>query len=167
NGIQYFCFGDRLKLWFILLFAVLKLNSKLVMKSVINYMCPIPTNIMKMKNLAVYLILAVAVSAVGCGKLLKKSSKRLPNDGQLHGVAPGGGYNMTKPIGMVYVPPATFHMGPSDEDINFAYTARNKQVSINGFWMAATEITNNEYRQFVNWVRDSTAAVLMQLGKEV
>jgi formylglycine-generating enzyme required for sulfatase activity len=58
-------------------------------------------------------------------------------------------------------------MGPSDEDINFAYTARNKQISINGFWMDATEITNNEYRQFVNWVRDSTAAVKMQLGKEV
>ena len=58
-------------------------------------------------------------------------------------------------------------MGPSDEDINYAYTARNKQVSINGFWMDATEITNNEYRQFVLWVRDSTAATLMQYGKEV
>jgi gliding motility-associated lipoprotein GldK len=68
---------------------------------------------------------------------------------------------------MVYIPPGTFHMGPSDEDINYAYTARNKQVSINGFWMDATEITNNEYRQFVNWVRDSTAATLMQYGKEV
>jgi len=58
-------------------------------------------------------------------------------------------------------------MGPSDEDINYAYTARNKQVSINGFWMDATEITNNEYRQFVNWVRDSTAATMLQYGKEV
>ena len=26
------------------------------------------------------------------------------------------------------------------------------------FWMDATEITNNEYRQFVFWVRDSVAA---------
>ncbi|GGH79996.1 gliding motility lipoprotein GldK [Filimonas zeae] len=52
-------------------------------------------------------------------------------------------------------------MGPSDEDINYSYTARNKAVSINGFWMDATEITNNEYRQFVNWVRDSLAAVEM------
>ncbi|MFT4024721.1 MAG: SUMF1/EgtB/PvdO family nonheme iron enzyme [Flavihumibacter sp.] len=66
---------------------------------------------------------------------------------------------------MVYVPPGTFHMGPSDEDINFAFTARNKQVSISGFWMDATEITNMEYRQFVNWVRDSTAAKLMGFVK--
>src|SRR4028119_2055187 len=74
---------------------------------------------------------------------------------------------MTKPIGMVYVPPGTFHMGPSDEDINFNFTARNKQVSINGFWMDATEITNNEYRQFVWWVRDSLAAQELQYGKDV
>jgi gliding motility-associated lipoprotein GldK len=56
-------------------------------------------------------------------------------------------------------------MGPSDEDINYAFTARNKQVSINGFWMDATEITNAEYRQFVYWVRDSIAAKLMGFVK--
>ncbi|HWW38478.1 SUMF1/EgtB/PvdO family nonheme iron enzyme, partial [Pedobacter sp.] len=39
--------------------------------------------------------------------------------------------------------------------------------SIQGFWMDATEITNNEYRQFVTWVRDSIAATLMQYGKDV
>ncbi|HEY6899526.1 MAG TPA: SUMF1/EgtB/PvdO family nonheme iron enzyme [Puia sp.] len=68
---------------------------------------------------------------------------------------------------MVYIPPGTFHMGPSDEDVNYAFTARNRQTSISGFWMDATEITNNEYRQFTNWVRDSIAATLMQYGKDV
>jgi formylglycine-generating enzyme len=32
-----------------------------------------------------------------------------------------------------------------------------KTVSQEAFWMDDTEITNNEYRQFVNWVRDSIA----------
>ena len=41
-----------------------------------------------------------------------------------------------------------------------------KQVSISGFWMDATEITNNEYRQFTNWVRDSIAAKLMGFVKQ-
>ena len=95
-----------------------------------------------------------------------KSGKSLPNDGQLHGVAPSGRWTPTKPPGMVYVPPGTFHMGPSDEDVNYSYTTRNKSVSINGFWMDATEITNNEYRQFTNWVRDSIAAKLMNLVKQ-
>ena len=119
-----------------------------------------------MKNLSILLTLGMAVGLTSCSKL-GNSGKGLPDDGQLHGAAPASRYNLAKPPGMVYIPPGTFHMGPSDEDINYAYTARNKQVSINGFWMDATEITNNEYRQFVNWVRDSTAATLMQYGKEV
>jgi len=96
----------------------------------------------------------------------KKNSGSLPNDGQLHGVAPAARWNVTKPFGMVFVPPGVFHMGPSDEDMNFAYTARNKAVSISGFWMDATEVTNNEYRQFTDWVRDSTAAKLMGFVKQ-
>ncbi len=48
----------------------------------------------------------------------------LPNDGQLHGVAPAAKGAMSKPIGMVYIPSGTFHMGPSDEDVNYAYTAQ-------------------------------------------
>ncbi|WP_243751597.1 T9SS ring complex lipoprotein PorK/GldK [Niastella caeni] len=117
-----------------------------------------------MKNLSALTAL-VAMIATGCGKV-GKSSKGAPNDGQLHGVSAAPKYSMTKPPGMVYIPPGTFHMGPSDEDVNYAYTARNKQISINGFWMDATEITNNEYRQFVQWVRDSIGATLLQYGKE-
>jgi formylglycine-generating enzyme len=131
-----------------------------------HYFCPIPFNFMKMKNLCTLLALTTMVALASCGKL-GKSSKGLPNDGQLHGVALSKKYVMPKPPGMVYVPPGTFHMGPSDEDINFAYTARNKQVSINGFWMDATEITNAEYRQFVYWVRDSIAAKAMGFIKNV
>lgn len=110
---------------------------------------------------------AIAVSTSSCKMLSgKKKSGTLPNDGQLHGVAPSARWNLTKPPGMVYIPPGTFHMGPSDQDINYAYTARNKQVSISGFWMDATEITNNEYRQFTDWVRDSIAAKLMGYVKQ-
>ncbi|MBL0884478.1 MAG: SUMF1/EgtB/PvdO family nonheme iron enzyme, partial [Chitinophagaceae bacterium] len=65
---------------------------------------------------------------------------------------------------MVYIPPGTFHMGPSDEDISFNYTNRNRSMSIPGFWMDATEITNNQYRQFVNWVRDSLSFKILYGG---
>lgn len=127
--------------------------------------CPI-SNYMKLKNLSALVGVAATLVLAGCGKS-GSSSKGLPNDGQLYGVALTKKYVMPKPPGMVYVPPGTFHMGPSDEDVNYAYTARNKQVSINGFWMDATEITNAEYRQFVYWVRDSIAATLMGYVKEV
>jgi formylglycine-generating enzyme required for sulfatase activity len=112
-----------------------------------------------MKNQS-FLILLLAVSVigtVGCGK--KGNSKSVAGDGQVHGIAPAARVGMTKPVNMVFVPPGTFHMGPSDEDINYNFTARNKEVSISGFWMDKTELTNNQYRQFVYWVRDSLAAI--------
>jgi gliding motility-associated lipoprotein GldK len=118
-----------------------------------------------MMNRLFYCIAIIAMMATSSScKLLggkNKGGGSLPNDGQLHGVAPSTRWSLPKPPGMVYVPPGTFHMGSSDEDLSYAYTARNKQVSISGFWMDATEITNNEYRQFTNWVRDSIAAKLM------
>jgi sulfatase modifying factor 1 len=132
-----------------------------------NRFCRIPFNTLKMKNLHILFASPLLFLALSCNKSGSTVGKSFPDDGQLHGVAPAGRYNLSKPPGMVYVPSGTFHMGPSDEDINYAFTARNRQVSINGFWMDATEITNNEYRQFVYWVRDSIAATLMQYGKEI
>ena len=107
------------------------------------------------------IVAVVSASTTSCKSSGGKKSAGLPNDGQLHGVAPGSKWSLPKPPGMVYIPPGTFHMGASDEDVSYAFTSRNKQVSISGFWMDATEITNNEYRQFTNWVRDSIAAKLM------
>ena len=103
---------------------------------------------MKMKNLYYTLVAATCVSVMtSCGILggKKNGSKggALPNDGQLHGIAPSNKYTLPKPPGMVYIPQGTFHMGPSDEDPAYAFSARNRSVSISGFWMDATEITNN------------------------
>ncbi|MCW3119248.1 MAG: GldJ, partial [Chitinophagaceae bacterium] len=116
---------------------------------------------MKNKNLYPTLFILASVAMLSsCGILGKKNKGggSLANDGQLHGIAVGGRYVLPKPPGMVYIPQGTFHMGPSDEDPAYAFSARNRSVSISGFWMDATEITNNEYRQFVYWVRDSVAA---------
>jgi formylglycine-generating enzyme len=115
---------------------------------------------MNNRLLSSFAVVSIVFAAASC-KSSGGGSGPLRNDGQLYGVAPGNKYNLTKPPGMVYIPAGTFHMGPSDEDVNYAYTARNKQVSISGFWMDATEITNNEYRQFTKWVTDSVAATVL------
>ena len=119
----------------------------------------------KMKGNFLYMmgLLSLGILMTGCGKSSKSTGP--VGDGQLRGVSLGGKYVMPKPPGMIYVPSGTFHMGPSDEDISYAFTARNKQVSINGFWMDATEITNDEYRQFVLWVRDSIAGSILNFKK--
>ena len=63
------------------------------------------------------------------------------------------------PYGMVYIQRGSFNMGPSEDEINIH--SQNKTVSVEAFWMDDTEITNNEYRQFVYWVRDSIARKLL------
>jgi len=66
-----------------------------------------------------------------------------------------------QPFGMMYIPAGSFTMGPSDQDVPFANTAQSKVVTLPAFWMDQTEITNNEYRQFVYWVRDSIAHIML------
>ena len=65
------------------------------------------------------------------------------------------------PVGMVYVPSGYLTIGQSDQDIFTSYNQRQKTVSMTGFYMDETEITNNEYRQFVEWVRDYKAHEIM------
>jgi len=81
--------------------------------------------------------------------------------GQLVGVADRPNWSGLNPYGMVYVPSGTLHIGQSDQDVFSTYTQRPKAISIQGFFMDDTEITNNEYRQFVSWVKDSIAHTIM------
>src|SRR5690554_8196248 len=58
---------------------------------------------------------------------------------------------------MVYIPSGSYIMGQNDQDVPFMHQTVAKTVSVQAFYMDQTEITNNEYRQFVYWVRDSIA----------
>ena len=77
--------------------------------------------------------------------------------GQLIGVQDRPSWKGINPYGMQYIPSGTLHIGNSDQDISNTFVQRPKSISIQGFFMDDTEITNNEYRQFVYWVRDSVA----------
>jgi gliding motility-associated lipoprotein GldK len=105
---------------------------------------------MKLSIRNVFGLLSAAMLLGSCG---------LHNDqGQLTGVSGRKPWYHPQPYGTVYVPTGTFQMGQTEQDITNAMTSRPKQVSIQAFFMDDTEISNNEYRQFVYWVRDSIAA---------
>lgn len=103
-----------------------------------------------MKRIAnITAIAMIMILAVSCGDKYT---------GQLVGVLDRPKWKgNVNPYGMVYVPSGTFHIGSSDQDVNNALISRSKSISISGFFMDETEITNNEYRQFVKWVTDSIA----------
>ena len=103
-----------------------------------------------MKNLFILGLLAVVISSCSTS-----------GNGELIGVQNRPIWNPTDPYGMVYIPQGSFNMGPGDQDVPYAHVTQHKTVSVAAFYMDETEITNNEYRQFVNWVRDSIARILL------
>ena len=88
------------------------------------------------------------------GLILASCSTRT---GHLTGVLVRPMYYPEIPLGMVYVPSGAYNMGENDQDVPFLHQTVAKTVSVQAFYMDQTEISNNEYRQFVQWVRDSIA----------
>src|SRR5690554_3107584 len=86
--------------------------------------------------------------------------------GHLTGVLGRQVYYPEIPLGMVYIPGGSYTMGQNDEDVPFMHQTVAKTVSVQAFYMDQTEITNNEYRQFVYWVRDSIARRTIYLELE-
>ena len=101
-------------------------------------------------------VIILSIMLTGCGKATWDSYK-----GQLLGAKDRPAWAPIQPYGMIYVPTGVLHVGPNDQDLNNAMVARSKEVSIQGFYMDETEITNNEYRQFVNYVKDSIAHTIL------
>lgn len=87
------------------------------------------------------------------------------SNGELIGVQGRPTWYQPDPYGMVWIPMGSFQMGASDQDVPYGHTARAKTVSVQAYYMDDTEITNNEYRQFVHYVRDSIARYI--LGEDV
>lgn len=74
--------------------------------------------------------------------------------GELTG-ASGRAFAEPAPYGMVLVKRGHLRMGIENPDSLWGKQTPVRDISVDGFWMDDTEITNSEYRQFVNYVRDS------------
>lgn len=101
------------------------------------------------------LVLASFVAIVaGCNK----------RSGELIGVVGREKWYQPDPFGTLFIPMGSYHMGPDDEEAPMAHTTKSKMVSVQAFYIDDSEISNNEYRQFVIWVRDSIARRLLIAG---
>ena len=94
-----------------------------------------------------FLVLSAALALLtSCGK---------GDKGELVGVK-GKKWFSEKPFGMTLIPGGAYIMGKSDDDVANVQDAPTKTVTVVSFYMDETEITNSEYRKFVEWVKDST-----------
>ena len=74
--------------------------------------------------------------------------------GEVTGVS-GKTFSEPTPYGMTLVKRGFLKMGIEKEDSLWGKETPVKEISVDGFWMDETEVTNSQYKQFVMWVRDS------------
>jgi len=98
-----------------------------------------------MKKVTLFSLILI-ILLTGCGS---------SNNGELTGVQGRKKFFEPEPFEMAFIPAGSFTMGPSDQDASFAMNSLSKTVTVDAFWMDQTEVTNNKYRQFVYYVRDS------------
>ena len=98
----------------------------------------------------VFAILATAL-LTGCfgGRM-----SSIGRGGELVGVG-GRSFTEPTPYGMTMIKRGYLKMGIDKGDSLWGRQTPAKEISVDGFWMDETEVTNSEYRQFVYWVRDS------------
>ncbi len=111
-------------------------------------------HILHYSKISFFIFVFVILTLGSCGR-------RGGGNGQLVGVKDRPKWKGVNPYGMVYIKSGNFTAGPGDEDISNSFISRPKSVSVNGFYMDETEVSNNEYRQFTNWVADSIAHILL------
>ena len=67
----------------------------------------------------------------------------------------GKAFTEPTPYGMVLVKRGHLKMGIEKQDSLWGKKTPLRDISVDGFWMDETEVTNSKDRQFVNYVRDS------------
>lgn len=109
--------------------------------------------IRKKQNTIVFCIAVASWLLTGCfsGKSMSASGR----GGEVVGVGGSRSFVEPTPYGMVRVNRGYVRMGIEKDDSLWGKTTPVKDISVDGFWMDETEVTNSKYKQFVMWVRDS------------
>ena len=109
------------------------------------------TAIMKKIHIIICCALAAALSACMSSKGISSTG----GGGEVVGVGGGKGFTEPTPYGMTLVKRGFLKMGIEDQDSLWGKNVPVREISVDGFWMDETEVTNSKYKQFVQWVRDS------------
>ncbi len=109
----------------------------------------------------IFLLLLSASVIVSCSRGGRSSAGKPGTKGEL---IPGKASKFVseRPYGMVSIPSGSYIMGLADQDMtNMPEKAGLKTVTVSSFFIDEAETTNNEYRVFINYVRDSIARTLL------
>ena len=101
-----------------------------------------------MKKLLFTVTVGLAVASCSSSRSLSSGG------GEVTGVG-GISWQEPTPYGMVLVDRGSMKVGPAEADSLWGIEAEARGISVDGFWMDETEVTNSKYKHFLFWVRDS------------
>ena len=107
-----------------------------------------------MKDKFLIYLLFLLVSASMLTSCAGSKSNAMATGGEVTGVR-GTSLGEPAPFGMVAIPKGSLQVGIEDGDTLWGAGFPVRNISVDGFWMDQTEVSNAKYRQFVQWVRDS------------
>ena len=97
------------------------------------------------------LLFIISFGLVSCAG---SKSNAMALGGEVTGIR-GTSFQEPVPFGMVAIPKGSLRIGMEDGDTLWGAGFPMRDISVDGFWMDQTEVSNAKYRQFVQWVRDS------------
>jgi formylglycine-generating enzyme required for sulfatase activity len=99
-------------------------------------------------------LMATAVATLALTACFGSQGAAMADGGEVTGVR-GSGYGEPTPYGMVAVRKGSLKVGLEENDTLWGVDFPRRDISVDGFWIDAQEVSNAKYRQFVQWVRDS------------
>ena len=109
---------------------------------------------MKLKTMS---ILFLAIIFSGCG-LFRRSSETSRTTGwefnseETGNIPYQAGYEQQVGPGLVFIQGGTFTMGRVEQDVMYKWDNHPRRVTVASFYMDETEISNQDYREFVHWL---------------
>ena len=100
--------------------------------------------------LSAFLLTSLLTACFG-GKAALSSGR----GGEVTGVGAGKGFTEPTPFGMTLVKRGFLKMGIEKQDSLWGMQTPVKEISVDGFWMDETEVTNAKCKQFAQRVRAS------------
>ena len=108
---------------------------------------------MRTSNIFAAILSLTALTLAGCMSAGSASSSG--RGGEVVGVGGGRSFKEPAPFGMTMIKRGFLKMGIDQQDTLWGKQTPVKEISVDGFWMDETEVSNSKYKQFVYWVRDS------------
>ena len=105
------------------------------------------------RKLLVFILIVLTV--VGCTTRKQNSSRTTGwkyNDPETGNIPYLSGYEQEAGPGLIFIEGGTFTMGRVEEDVMSKWDNVPRRVTVASFYMDETEVSNQDYREFVYWV---------------